>query len=433
MLRRPREAALSSAKFLSASAALAQALRPSTPQPPRRFSRRPTAARDSAASHPWPTSADQQLLPPFLRRRFPRPPRSGGREGLILPIPPRVEGSGRFPVDVGHCSRLRHPPPLSLPSPASFTIASRPDHVSRRRGRGSAAGGEDLSGGLPFLFRLLCAPFFPCQSRWVGLHRPPSTSKTRASTSRFTRHLAAPSASVGATGFGSFRRPSLRSVSQSSRPLENDKDAKALLHLRGIRSSGAWSTFSSYVVQEAVRRVRRGGAASLPARRFHGAFSQVIWIQVSVFASLVCGGPRRRRRSPSTTRSVSPSSLAPLQSAPASSLSSPTGSLRPSGGVVPAVSLVRLLSRFLFPSPSHRASLPPPFRRRSLSSWRTDSTRALAYVRYEGGSISLSLSFSSREKFFSSLTRFASVSSPSSSRRRGPPRGCASRFQSLPD
>ena len=115
------------------------------------------------------------------------------------------------------------------------------------------------------------------------------------------------------------------------------------------------------VVLGGVRCVRRGGAASLPARRIHSAFSQVIWILVSVFASSTCGGPRRRRRSPSSTRSVSPSSLAPLQPAPASSLSSPTGSLRPSGGVVSAVPLGRLLSRFLLSSPSYLAGLPPPF------------------------------------------------------------------------
>ena len=266
MLRRPREAALSSAKFLSASAALAQALRPSTPQPPRRFSRRPTAARDSAASRPWPTSADQQLLPPFLRRRFPRPPRSGGREGLILPIPPRVEGSGRFPVDVGHFAASSSS--SSLPSPASFPDASRLDHVTLFDAEVEALQEEraivEVSPSSPgSLVRLFLVPkpvgrrplidfkrlynlFVDCPRFPVdtlrdvslllqpGIGPPLSTSRTR-----FPRRgllvlplppllLARPVLAV--------LRPSLRSAPPSTHPLGSVKVAKALLLLRGIRS-----------------------------------------------------------------------------------------------------------------------------------------------------------------------------------------------------
>ena len=168
------------------------------------------------------------------------------------------------------------------------------------------------------------------------------------STSRFTRHLTASSAFVGVAGFGSSASfPSVcASIHSSSRECQRRRGASSpsrdSFHLLAGRRSHLG------VVQGGVRYVRRGDAASLPARRIHSAFSQVIWIQVSVFASLVCGGPRRRRRSPSTTRSVSPSSLAPLQSAPASSLSSPTVFLGHLAASFPAVPLVRLLSRFLF-------------------------------------------------------------------------------------
>ena len=264
----PRQAALSSAKFLSAGAVLAQALRPSNSQPPHRFLQRPTAARGSAASRPRPTSAVQQLLPPLLRRRFSTPPLNrGGGERLVLPIPPRVEGSGRFPVDVGHCSRLRHPSPLSLPSPASFSDASRLDHVTLFDAEVEALQEEraivEVSPSSPGSFvRLFLVPKPVGRRPFIGLKRlyslfvdcprfrvdtlrdvslllqpgigpPPSTSRTR-----FPRRgllvlplppllLARPVLAV--------LRPSLRSAPRSTHPHRSVKDAKALLLLRGIR------------------------------------------------------------------------------------------------------------------------------------------------------------------------------------------------------
>ena len=152
-------------KFLSAGAALAQASRLSTTQPQRRFFQRPTAARGSAASRPRPASADRQLLPP---------------------LPPRVEGSGRFPVDVGHCSRLRLPPPLTLPSPASITDASHPDHVTlfdaeveARREEGSIV---DVSPSPPGIF----AHFFSrAEAGWLASHHRPQTAYTFIDCARF--------------------------------------------------------------------------------------------------------------------------------------------------------------------------------------------------------------------------------------------------------
>ena len=123
----PEAAVLSTAKFLSAEATLAQA---STTQPPRHFFQRPTAARGSTASRPRPASADAAVASSSASSSASSPPpRSGGGRSCFLPIPPRVEGGGRFPVDVGHCSRLRHPP-LTFLSLASFTNISRPDHVT---------------------------------------------------------------------------------------------------------------------------------------------------------------------------------------------------------------------------------------------------------------------------------------------------------------
>ena len=184
-----------------------------------------------------------------------------------MPIPPRVEGSGRFPVDVGHCSRLRHPPPLTLPSPASFSVASRPDHVTLFVAEVEALQEEraivEVSPSSPGSFvRLFLVPKPVGRRPFIGLKRlfslfvdcprfrvdtlrdvslllqpgigpPPSTSRTR-----FPRRgllvlplppllLARPVLAV--------LRPSLRSAPWSTHPHGSVKDAKALLLLRGIR------------------------------------------------------------------------------------------------------------------------------------------------------------------------------------------------------
>ena len=77
-LASPRRRSSHPPKFLSAGATLAQASRPSTTQPPRRFFQRSTAVRGFTASRPRLVSTDPLLLPPRLRRCLPRPLDRGG-------------------------------------------------------------------------------------------------------------------------------------------------------------------------------------------------------------------------------------------------------------------------------------------------------------------------------------------------------------------
>ena len=133
------------------------------------------------------------------------------------------------------------------------------------------------------------------------------------STSRWTRHLAASSASVGAAGFG------------CSAILPFGLCLDPLILTRVTKTPRRFFPFEVFVPLVDGRHSHLG----------------VVQGGVRVCPSSAWGGPRRRRRS-SSTRSVSPS-LAPLQPAPASSLSSPSGSLRPAGDVVPAVPTVSLL------------------------------------------------------------------------------------------
>ena len=150
---------------------------------------------------------------------------------------------------------------------------------SLRRGGGSAAEGGGHSGGLPFSSRLLCALFSRAKAGWLASHHRPQTAnilfidctRFRLVTLRDVSLLLQPgiwTASIGLddeffhvavdTSSRRFLRfcwrgriwlfcdPSLRSVPRSTHPYESDKDAKALLPLRGIRSFGGWTTFSSW-------------------------------------------------------------------------------------------------------------------------------------------------------------------------------------------
>ena len=109
-----------------------------------------------------------------------------------------------------------------------------------------------------------------------GFGPPPSASTTSFSTSRWSRHLAASSASIGATGFGSSAilpfglclGPLI--FTKRQRRQGASSPSRDSFHLVDGRHSHLG------VVLGGVRCVRRGGAA--------------------FFASWTCGGPRRRRR-----------------------------------------------------------------------------------------------------------------------------------------
>ena len=184
-------------------------------------------------------------------------------------------GSGRFPVDVGHCSRPRHPPPLTLPSPASFSNASRPDHVTLFDVDVEALQVEraivEVSPPSPgFFARPFLVPKPVGRRPIIDLKRLISLfvicPRFRIDTLRVFSLLLQPGCWAASIDLEdaylpvisplpplrlarpdlAVLRPSLRSVPRSTHLHGSDKVAKALLLLRGIRSVGGWTTFLSW-------------------------------------------------------------------------------------------------------------------------------------------------------------------------------------------
>ena len=201
--------------------------------------------------------------------------------GQVLPLPPSVDGSGRFSVGVGFCTRLRHSLRSSAsplpPNPGVLRqlLASR-SRDTHRRGSGSAAGGGHR-GGLPFLSWLLFAPLSRAKTGGLASHHQPREAQQplhhlppsffRVDTVRDVALLLQPGDRAASIDLRCvFPRPDRRIILPLP-PLRSARLALAVLR-PSLRSVPRPSHLG--VVQGGVRSSRRGGAASYPARRTHG-------------------------------------------------------------------------------------------------------------------------------------------------------------------